>query len=79
MDLSTLSAGELVKQLSSGELTAVSCTESFLNRIKQHDQALNSFVSTAESAIAVAESIDARRSTGKPVGALAGLPVAVKD
>lgn len=79
MDLSTLSAGELVKQLSSGELTAKSCTESFLDRIKQHDQSLNSFVSTAESAIAVAESVDARRSAGKPVGALAGLPVAVKD
>ena len=79
MDLSTLSAGELVKQLSGGELTAKSCTESFLDRIKQHDQSLNSFVSTAESAIATAESVDARRSAGKPVGPLAGLPVAVKD
>ena len=79
MDLSTLSAGELVKQLSSGELTAKDCTESFLDRIKQHDDTLNSFVSTAESAIATAESVDARRSAGKPVGALAGLPVAVKD
>ena len=79
MDLSTLSAGELIKQLADGELTATSCTESFLDRIEQHDQALNSFVSTAESAIAVAESIDARRSAGKPVGVLAGLPVAVKD
>ena len=79
MDLSTLSAGELVKQLSGGELTAKSCTESFLDRIKQHDPSLNSFVSTAESAIAAAQSVDERRSAGKPVGALAGLPVAVKD
>ena len=79
MDLSTLSAGELVKQLSSGELTAKDCTQSFLDRINQHDQSLNSFVSTAESAIAVAQSVDERRSAGKPVGALAGLPVAVKD
>ena len=79
MDLSTLSAGELVKQLSSGELTAKDCTESFLDRIKQHDDTLNSFVSTAESAIATAESVDERRSAGKPVGPLAGLPVAVKD
>ena len=79
MDLSTLSAGELVKQLSSGELTAKSCTEWFLDRINEHDQSLNSFVSTAELAIESAESIDARRSAGKPVGALAGLPVAVKD
>ena len=77
--LSTLSAGELVKQLSGGELTAKSCTESFLDRIKQHDPSLNSFVSTAESAIAAAQSVDERRSAGKPVGALAGLPVAVKD
>jgi len=52
MDLSTLSAGELVKQLSGGELTAKSCTESFLGRIKQHDHSLNSFVSNNESAIA---------------------------
>ena len=79
MDLSTLSAGELVKQLSSGELTAKDCTESFLDRIKQQDDTLNSFVSTAESAIATAESVDERRSAGKPVGPLAGLPVAVKD
>jgi len=79
MDLSTLSAGELVKQLSGGELTAKSCTESFLGRIKQHDQSLNSFISNNESAIAAAESIDDRRLAGKPVGPLAGLPVAVKD
>ena len=79
MDLSTLSAGELVKQLSSGELTAKDCTESFLDRIKKHDDSLNSFVSTAESAIATAESVDERRSAGKPLGPLAGLPVAVKD
>ncbi len=79
MDLSTLSAAELVKRLSSGELTAESCTESFLERIKDRDSSLNSFVSTAESAISAAQAIDERRSTGQAVGALAGLPVAVKD
>ena len=79
MELEKLTASEIVKQLSAGELTAVQCTRFYLDRIKSFDDRLNSFISTADSAIEKAEQVDARRAAGKPVGRLAGLPIAIKD
>ena len=79
MELSNSSANELVADLSSGDLTATQCTRYFLDRIEQANDALNAFVSISESALQRAEEIDSRRAAGKPVGRLAGLPIAVKD
>lgn len=79
MDLSNLTACELVQQISNGDLTATDCVEHFLDRIKNQDGSLNSFISTSDSAIQRAQEIDQRRASGKPVGPLAGLPIAIKD
>jgi aspartyl-tRNA(Asn)/glutamyl-tRNA(Gln) amidotransferase subunit A len=79
MELSNSSANELVAELSSGNLTATQCTQYFLDRIEQANDSLNAFVSISDSALQRAEEIDSRRDAGKPVGRLAGLPIAVKD
>lgn len=79
MDISRLSGDELVAHLSSGDLKARDCTEHFLGRIERENNSLNAFVSTSDSAIQTAEEIDSRRAAGKPVGRLAGLPIAIKD
>jgi aspartyl-tRNA(Asn)/glutamyl-tRNA(Gln) amidotransferase subunit A len=51
-----------------------------LDRIEQHDGVVRAFLRVnSNAALAKAEEIDRRRKSGKPVGVLAGLPVAVKD
>ena len=80
MEISKLTAAEIVSHIAAGELTATDCTTHFLNEIEQKDPTLNSYLHVAkESAMEAAQKIDARRSAGESLGALAGLPVAVKD
>lgn len=80
MSLVDLSAVELVERLSAGELTSVDLTEAFLDRIAADDGRIGAFLRVdADRALAQAEDVDRRRKAGKPVGPLAGVPVAVKD
>jgi aspartyl-tRNA(Asn)/glutamyl-tRNA(Gln) amidotransferase subunit A len=75
-----LSAADLVAAVRRGELSAVACAESYLDRIAAIDGRINAFLAVnREAAVAQATEIDARRKAGKPLGPLAGLPVAVKD
>lgn len=71
---------ELIAQLQSGETTSRQLVENSLRRISELNGVLNAFVSIdADGALVKADEIDQRRKAGKPVGRLAGLPVAVKD
>ncbi len=75
-----LSAVDLVAAVQQGELSAVACAEAFFDRIAAVDGRINAFLAVnREAAVAQAAAIDARRKAGKPLGPLAGLPVAVKD
>ena len=75
-----LSAIDLVNAIRRGEVSAVQVAEAFLGRIAKVDGSINAFLHVdREAALARAADIDARRKAGKPLGALAGLPVAVKD
>lgn len=75
-----LSAVDLVTAIRQGEVSAVQVAEAFLGRIAKVDGSINAFLHVdREAALARAADIDARRKAGKPLGALAGLPVAVKD
>jgi aspartyl-tRNA(Asn)/glutamyl-tRNA(Gln) amidotransferase subunit A len=80
MQPAELSATDLVTAVRQGDLSAVQCTEAFLARIESLDGAINAFLKVdREGALKKAAEIDTRRKAGKPIGALAGLPVAVKD
>jgi len=73
-------AAQLLDGLASGEITSVEVTEAFLDQIENHEQRVRAFLRVdAYGSLARAEEIDQRRRSGKPVGPLAGLPVAVKD
>ena len=75
-----LNATHLVRQLTAGEVTSTQLTETFLDRIARHDGAVKAFLRVdPPAALAQAQEIDRRRKAGKPLGRLAGLPVAVKD
>jgi aspartyl-tRNA(Asn)/glutamyl-tRNA(Gln) amidotransferase subunit A len=80
MALIDLTATELLARLKSGELTSVELTRAFLDRIRQCDGKVKAFLRVdAPAALERAEAIDRRRKAGKPLGQLAGLPVAIKD
>ena len=74
------SATELVRQLAKGEITSAELTQSYLDRIERLDGRVKAFLRVdPAAALAQAEEIDHRRKAGRPLGPLAGLPVAVKD
>ncbi len=75
-----LPAVDLVAAVKRGDVTAVDCATAFLDRIEATNGVLNAFLAIDRTgALARAAEIDARRKAGRPLGALAGLPVAVKD
>jgi aspartyl-tRNA(Asn)/glutamyl-tRNA(Gln) amidotransferase subunit A len=80
MQPAELSAVEIVAAIRQGDLTATHCTQAFLDRIARLDGSINAFLHVdREGALATAARIDERRNAGRPLGPLAGLPVAVKD
>jgi len=75
-----LTATQLVSRLAAGEISSVGLTQTYLERIQQCDRDVRAFLRVDPAkALAQAEAVDSRRKEGKPVGRLAGLPVAVKD
>ncbi len=78
--LTDLSATHLLAQLEAGEVTSVEVTQACLDRIDRHDGAMGAFLRVnRQRALDDALAIDQKRRSGRAVGRLAGLPVAVKD
>ncbi len=74
------SAREISAQFTSGKTSAAETIETTLNRISELNPKVNAFTSViADRARAKAKSIDAARAEGRELGALAGVPFAVKD
>jgi aspartyl-tRNA(Asn)/glutamyl-tRNA(Gln) amidotransferase subunit A len=70
---------ELSSMLEAGEVTSVELTQAFIDRIKQYDGELNSFVTvTEEQALNQAKAADEQRKAGN-AGPLTGIPIAHKD
>ena len=79
-ELTNKSALELAAGLKSGEFSSVEVTQSHLDRISATEDDFNSFITvTDELALETAKAVDAKRSAGEDLHALAGVPVALKD
>ncbi len=73
------SIAQMAAGLRAGDFSSVELTQVFLDRIRQFDGELNSFVTLAdESALAAATSADKRLKAGEG-DALTGIPLALKD
>ncbi|MCB9666671.1 MAG: Asp-tRNA(Asn)/Glu-tRNA(Gln) amidotransferase subunit GatA [Myxococcales bacterium] len=80
MPLHTESCVTLAGLVQRGELSAVEVTRYFLDRATRANPALGAFLYIdAEGALAQAATLDAQRASGVALGALAGVPVALKD
>ena len=73
-------AAELAAAMIAGEASAVEVAQAHLDRIGAVDDEVKAFLHVAaDDALAQAREVDRKRAAGEPLGALAGVPVAVKD
>ena len=71
---------DIAQDIASGKSSAVEVLEQHLARIGEREGEINAFnLVTTERARATAQQVDADIKAGKPVGPLAGVPVALKD
>ena len=71
---------DLRQKLKSGEVSSKELVQEKLNRIKDLDPTLNSFLTLdTEHALSNAELIDKKISSGEHLDALSGIPIAIKD
>ncbi|RGE21527.1 Asp-tRNA(Asn)/Glu-tRNA(Gln) amidotransferase subunit GatA [Leucobacter sp. wl10] len=79
-ELIHLTAAELAAGLVAGDVSSEEATRAHLDRIAAVDGELNAFLATdAEASLGAARAIDERRAAGEALGALAGVPLAIKD
>lgn len=71
---------EIAGEVRAGRVTARSVTEATLSRIQRLDGGINAFTAVTHArALVAADAVDADLAAGRPVGPLAGVPVAVKN
>jgi aspartyl-tRNA(Asn)/glutamyl-tRNA(Gln) amidotransferase subunit A len=79
-DLTSLTAQEIASRVRAGEMTARAVAEAHLDRARSIDGRIGAFLRlTPELALEMADAVDARRRAGRALGALAGVPVGLKD
>ncbi|EQA96927.1 Asp-tRNA(Asn)/Glu-tRNA(Gln) amidotransferase A subunit family amidase [Sphingobium wenxiniae] len=79
-DLTWMPAWRIRDMVASGKITASAVTEHFIARIGKIDPVLHAFRAfDPEGARSQARAIDEAVAQGKPVGPLAGVPIAIKD
>jgi aspartyl-tRNA(Asn)/glutamyl-tRNA(Gln) amidotransferase subunit A len=75
-----LDACEIADRVRAGEVSAKEVLEVFVDRIQQHNEELNALVHLdIDSARKQAADVDRRMAEGNDVGALAGVPVGIKE
>ncbi len=79
-NLTSFSASQIAQEVSSGNIKAEEVALAHLERIKAEDPKVKAFITVLEeSALISAREVDLKRSQGKKLGKLAGVPIAVKD
>ena len=80
IDVTSLSAYELSQKLHSGEISSVDLCTAYLDRIKKFEKDVQAWQFIDKKLlIEKAEEADTYRKSGKPLGPLHGMPVAIKD
>ncbi|GIW88713.1 MAG: glutamyl-tRNA(Gln) amidotransferase subunit A [Isosphaeraceae bacterium] len=80
IDPTRATASSLLAEQEAGRVTAEEICRAYLERIERLDGQVKAFLRVdADAALAAARAVDRRRRAGERVGALAGIPVAIKD
>ncbi|WP_455853586.1 amidase [Pantoea endophytica] len=73
-------ATTLAALIRSGDVSAQEVTQAAINRMEQREPQIQAFcTATPQLALQQAAAVDAKRARGETLGALAGVPLAVKD
>ncbi|MGA2916717.1 MAG: Asp-tRNA(Asn)/Glu-tRNA(Gln) amidotransferase subunit GatA [Sedimentisphaerales bacterium] len=79
-DILKLTCRELRDSIAKGEVKSSEAVSSVFAQIEKYDVSIGAFLSIfKQDALKRAKEIDGKIAKGKPVGALAGVPIAVKD
>jgi aspartyl-tRNA(Asn)/glutamyl-tRNA(Gln) amidotransferase subunit A len=79
-DFAHLSAAEIASLVASGAASAVEIAQAHLDRIDAVDDRIRAYLHVdAEGALEAARAVDKQRANGESLGALAGVPLAMKD
>ncbi len=71
---------KLRDQIAAGQVTSIAATEAVFDAIEKYEPVIGAYISTfKEQALSKAEEVDGKIASGRQVGVLAGVPVAVKD
>ena len=80
MDLLSYSAVELAEAIKAGKATAVEAMEAVLSKIDKTESRIHAYITIdKEAALAAAKAAQKKIEAGVLTGALAGVPVAIKD
>ena len=80
MSLIEKTAAELIALQAAGRASAVEVADAFLAAVRNRDPRLKAFLLVDETDVRrQAAAVDAKRTAGRPLGKLAGVPIAVKD
>ncbi|MDP6894569.1 MAG: Asp-tRNA(Asn)/Glu-tRNA(Gln) amidotransferase subunit GatA [Acidimicrobiales bacterium] len=75
-----MKATEIVEKVSSGEVSARSIVENYIETINESESDVNAFnLVTAEQALIDADEIDSKIASGETLGPLVGVPISIKD
>lgn len=74
-----LTISDIQKGIENGAFSTRDVVSSCLSRVEQENEKLNALLGVSETALEEAEAIDQKRAKGEELGALAGIPVVVKD
>ena len=80
IEVSSLSAYELSLKLKSGKISSIDLCKSYIDRIKKFEKDVKAWQFFDEKLLLEkAEEADDYRKSGKPLGPLHGMPIAIKD
>ena len=80
IDIFSLTANKLVEKLKEGEISSVEVCTQYIDRIKKFEKDVKAWAHfDKKELLEKAEEADEYRKSGKPLGSLHGLPIAVKD
>ena len=80
IDTASLNANELVAKLKSGDISSVDLCKAYIKRIEKFDKDVQAWAFLDKKILLEkAEEADEYRKSGKPLGALHGLPIAIKE
>ena len=80
IDIFSLSVEEMASQIKNGQLTSVEVCKKYIERIDKFEKDIKAWAHFDEKILLEkAANADEHRRSGKPVGSLHGVPVALKD